>query len=265
MSKNICVLTGARDSGMCKIYGYLRENGVNITGFHERCDLMDDSEAVLSEGDSIITEKDIGNKVIMLTTKQTEALAEKARKKDLAVVQLIIQPPKYSLGKIVNMLPIYGNEDEAEVSEYIRKIAGKPDTYIINVDRNTDRTCKYVLDMVKNIIYEDDINKAFQTYIKKEFETYKTNMTSSDTTRGAYAVFEKSLEVSQVKALAEKLPKITDDGVKAEALEYEKKHGDLMIKMAARYGNCLISADIEQIEKKAKNMLKEVLQGKTEL
>lgn len=265
MSKNICVLTGARDSGMCKIYGYLRENGVNITGFHERCDLIDDSEAVLSEGDSIITEKDIENKVIMLTTKQTEALAEKARKKDLAVVQLIVQSPKYSLGRIVNMLPIYGNEDEAEVSEYIRKIAGKPDTYIINVDRNTDSTCKYVLDMVKNIIYEDDINKAFQTYIKKEFETYKTNMTSSDTTRGAYAVFEKSLEVSQVKALAEKLPKITDDGVKAEALEYEKKHGDLMIKMAARYGNCLISADVGHIEKKAKNMLKEVLQGKTEL
>ena len=44
MSKNICVLTGARDSGMCKIYGYLRENGVNITGFHERCDLMDDTD-----------------------------------------------------------------------------------------------------------------------------------------------------------------------------------------------------------------------------
>lgn len=44
MSKNICVLTGARNSGMCKIYGYLRENGVNITGFHERCDLMDDSQ-----------------------------------------------------------------------------------------------------------------------------------------------------------------------------------------------------------------------------
>ena len=165
MSKNICVLTGARNSGMCKIYGYLRENGVNITGFHERCDLMDDSEAVLSEGDSIITEKDIGNNVIMLTTKQAETLAEKARKKDLAVVQLIVQPPKYSLGRIINMLPIYGNEDEAEVSEYIRKIAGKPDTYIINVDRNTDSTCKYVLDMVKNIIYEDDINKAFQTYI----------------------------------------------------------------------------------------------------
>ena len=119
--------------------------------------------------------------------------------------------------------------------------------------------------MVKNIIYEDNINKTFQTYIKKEFETYKTNMTSSDTTRGTYAVFEKSLEVSQVKALAEKLPKITNDGVKTEALEYEKKHGDLMIKMAARYGNCLISADIEQIEKKAKNMLKEALQGKTEL
>ena len=38
MSKNICVLTGARNSGMCKIYGYLRENGVNITGFHERSD-----------------------------------------------------------------------------------------------------------------------------------------------------------------------------------------------------------------------------------
>ena len=158
-----------------------------------------------------------------------------------------------------------GNEDEAEVSEYIRKIAGKPDTYIINVDRNTDSTCKYVLDMVKNIIYEDDINKTFQTYIKKEFETYKTNMTSSDTARGAYAVFEKSLEISQVKALAEKLPKITDDGVKAEALEYEKKYEDLMIKMAARYGNCLISNDVKQIEKRAKNMLKEVLQGKTEL
>lgn len=160
------------------------------------------------------------------------------------------------------MLPIYGNEDEAEVSKYIRKIAGKPDTYIINVDRNTDSTCKYVLDMVKNIIYEDDINKAFQTYIKKEFETYKTNMTSSDTTRGAYAVFEKSLEVSQVKALAEKLPKITDDGVKAEALEYEKKHGDLMIKMAARYGNCLISADIEQIEKKSKKYAERSTPGK---
>lgn len=261
MSKNICVLTGARNSGMCKIYGYLRENGVNITGFHERCDLMDDSEAIMSEGDSVITKKDTENKVIMLTTKQAETLAEKARKKDLAVVQLIVQPPKYSLGRIVNMLPIYGNEDEAEVSEYIRKIAGRPDTYIINVDRNTDSTCKYVLDMVKNIIYEDDINKTFQTYIKKEFEAYKTNMT----TRGAYAVFERSLEVSQVKALAEKLPKITDDGVKTEALEYEKKHGDLMIKMAARYGNCLISADVEQIEKKAKNMLKEVLQGKTEL
>lgn len=58
MSKNICVLTGARDSGMCKIYGYLRENGVSITGFHERCDLMDDSEAIMSEGDSVITKKD---------------------------------------------------------------------------------------------------------------------------------------------------------------------------------------------------------------
>ena len=265
MSKNICVLTGARDSGMCKIYGYLRENGVNITGFHERCNLMDDSEAIMSEDDSVITKKDTENKVIMLTTKQTEALAEKARKKDLAVVQLIVQPPKYSLGRIVNMLPIYGNEDEAEVSEYIRKIAGKPDTYIINVDRNTDSTCKYVLDMVKNIIYEDDINKAFQTYIKKEYETYKTNMTSSDTTRGAYTVFEKSLEVSQVKALAEKLPKITDEGVKAEALEYEKRHGDLMVKMAARYGNCLISDDVEQIEKRVKNILKEVFQRKTEL
>ena len=163
------------------------------------------------------------------------------------------------------MLPIYGNEGEAEISEYIRKIAGKPDTYIINVDRNADSTCKYVLDMVKNIIYEDDINKAFQTYIKKEYETYKTNMTSSDTTRGAYTVFEKSLEVSQVKALAEKLPKITDEGVKAEALEYEKKHGDLMVKMAARYGNCLISDDVEQIEKRVKNILKEVFQRKTEL
>lgn len=187
MSKNICVLTGARDSGMCKIYGYLRENGVNITGFHERCDLMDDSEAIMSEGDSVITKKDTENKVIMLTTKQAETLTEKA---GLTVVQLIVQPPKYSLGRIINMLPIYGNEGEAEISEYIRKIAGKPDTYIINVDRNTDSTCKYVLDMVKNIIYEDDINKAFQAYIKKEFETYKTNMTSSDTTRGAYAVFE---------------------------------------------------------------------------
>lgn len=219
MSKNICVLTGAKDFGMCKIYGYLRENGVNITGFHERCDLMDDSEAIMSEDDSVITKKDTENKVIMLTTKQTEELTEKAKEKGLAVVQLIIQSPKYSLGRIVNMLPIYGNEGEAEISEYIRKIAGKPDTYIINVDRNADSTCKYVLDMVKNIIYEDDINKAFQTYIKKEYETYKTNMTSSDTTRGAYTVFEKSLEVSQVKALAEKLPKITDEGVKAEALE----------------------------------------------
>ena len=56
MSKNICVLTGARDSGMCKIYGYLRENGINITGFHERCDLIDDSEAIMSESDSVITE-----------------------------------------------------------------------------------------------------------------------------------------------------------------------------------------------------------------
>ena len=241
MSKNICVLTGARDSGMCKIYGYLRENGVNITGFHERCDLMDDSEAIMSEGDSVITKKDTENKVIMLTTKQAETLTEKAKEKGLTVVQLIVQPPKYSLGRIINMLPIYGNEGEAEVSEYIRKIAGKPDTYIINVDRNTDSTCKYVLDMVKNIIYEDDI------------------------TRGAYAVFEKSLEVSQVKALAEKLPKITDEGVKAEALEYEKKHGDLMVKMAARYGNCLISDDVEQIEKRVKNILKEILQGKTEL
>ena len=265
MSKNICVLTRAKDFGMCKIYGYLRENGVNITGFHERCDLMDDSEAIMSEGDSVITKKDTENKVIMLTTKQTEELTEKAKEKGLAVVQLIIQSPKYSLGRIVNMLPIYGNEGEAEISEYIRKIAGKPDTYIINVDRNADSTCKYVLDMVKNIIYEDDINKAFQTYIKKEYETYKTNMTSSDTTRGAYTVFEKSLEVSQVKALAEKLPKITDEGVKAEALEYEKKHGDLMVKMAARYGNCLISDDVEQIEKRVKNILKEVFQRKTEL
>lgn len=152
MSKNICVLTGARDSGMCKIYGYLRENGVNITGFHERCDLMDDSEAIISEGDSVITKKDTENKVIMLTTKQTEALTEKAREKGLAVVQLVVQPPKYSLGRIVNMLPIYGNEDESEISEYIRKIAGKPDTYIINTDGNTDSVCKYVLDMVKNII-----------------------------------------------------------------------------------------------------------------
>lgn len=83
MSKNICVLTGARDSGMYKIYGYLRENGVNITGFHERCDLMDDSEAVLSEGDSVITKKDTENKVIMLTTKQAETLTEKAKKKAL--------------------------------------------------------------------------------------------------------------------------------------------------------------------------------------
>ena len=83
---------------------------------------MDDSEAIMSEGDSVITKKDTENKVIMLTTKQAETLAEKARKKDLAVVQLIVQPPKYSLGRIVNMLPIYGNEDEAEVSEYIRKL-----------------------------------------------------------------------------------------------------------------------------------------------
>ena len=115
------------------------------------------------------------------------------------------------------------------------------------------------------LTYEDDINKASQTYIKKEYETYKTNMTSSDTTRGAYTVFEKSLEVSQVKALAEKLPKITNKGVKAETLEYEKKHGDLMVKMAARYGNCLISDDVEQIEKRVKNILKEVFQRKTEL
>ena len=82
MSKNICVLTGARDSGMCKIYGYLRENGVNITGFHERCDLMDDSEAIMSEGDSVITKKDTENKVIMLTTKQTEAVFPRLLKKE---------------------------------------------------------------------------------------------------------------------------------------------------------------------------------------
>lgn len=73
---------------------------------------MDDSEAVLSEGDSIITEKDIGNKVIMLTTKQTKALTEKAMEKGLTVVQLVVQPPKYSLGRIVNMMPIYNLNQE---------------------------------------------------------------------------------------------------------------------------------------------------------
>lgn len=71
----------------------------------------------------------------MLTTRQTEALTEKAMEKGMTIVQLIIQPPKYSLGKIVNMLPIYGNENEAEVSKCIRKIAGKPDTYIINIEQ----------------------------------------------------------------------------------------------------------------------------------
>lgn len=38
-----------------------------------------------------------------------------------------------------------------------------------------------------------------------------------------------------------------------------------MVKMAARYGNCLISDDVEQIEKRVKNILKEVFQRKTEL
>ena len=103
----------------------------------------------------------------MLTTKQTEALAEKTKEKGLTVVQLIVQPPKYSLGRIVNMLPIYGNEDEVEVSEYIRKIAGKPDTYIINVDRNTDSTCKYVLDMLKISYTKTILTRHFKHISKK--------------------------------------------------------------------------------------------------
>ena len=149
--ENICVITGASSFEMHKIVHFLDKRGVSLINLQGASGKRTEKEedVVLrytaeDETNIVLTREDIRHRVLVLTTKQTELLMQsvKARSRSgadnrLNVVQFVF-PPADNISGIASLAAFAEVETEETASEYIKKMTGKPDVYIINADKNAD-------------------------------------------------------------------------------------------------------------------------------
>ena len=274
--ENICVITGASSFGMHKIVHFLDERGISLINLQGASGKRTEKEedVVLrytaeDETNIILTREDIRHRVLVLTIKQTELLmqavkARNGRDNKLNVVQFFF-PPADNISGIASLAAFAENETEETVNEYIQKMTGKPDVYIINADKNADAAGEYIMKMLAYYEKESEagplacamLKAELDEFMEGEMERHKKEEESMYS-RGKldpYELFKNSYQISQMQSLNKKLSMLTDPKLQKEIVDYQRKNKDLLARMAKINGNAVISADVSEIAKMLKHFL----------
>lgn len=276
--ENICVITGASSFEMHKIVHFLNERGVSLINLQGASGKRTEKEedVVLrytadDETNVVLTREDIRHRVLVLTTEQTELLmqavkARSGREADnrLNVVQFIF-PLADNISGIASLAAFAKRETEETVNEYIQKVTGKPDVYIINAEKNADAVGEYILKMLAYYEKESEAGPLACAMLKTELDEFMEGEMErhrkeeeSMYSRGKldpYELFKNSYQISQMQSLNKKLSMLTDPKLQKEIVDYQRKNKDLLARMAKINGNAIISGDVIEIAKMLKHFL----------
>lgn len=276
--ENICVITGASSFEMHKIVHFLDERGVSLINLQGASGKRTEKEEDIvlrytadDETNVILTRKDIRHRALVLTTEQTELLMQSVKTSSgsragnkLNVVQFVF-PPADNISGIASLAAFAESETEETVSEYIKKMTGKPDIYIINADKNADAAGEYILKMLTYYEKESEAGPLACKMLKAELDVFmegemarhrKEEEAMYD--RGKldpYELFKNSYQISQMQSLHKKLSMLTDPKLQKEIVDYQRKNRDLLVRMAKINGNAVISGDVSEIAKMLKHFL----------
>lgn len=276
--RNICVITGASCFGMHKVVQFLDERDVSLINLHGASGKKTEKEEDIvlrytaeDETNIVLTREDIRHRVLVLTTEQTELLMQSVKARSgsrtdnkLNVVQFVF-PPADNISGIASLAAFAKNETEETVSEYIKKITGKSDVYIINADKNADAAGEYILKMLAYYEKESEagplackmLKDELDVFMESEMERHKKEEESmySKGKLDPYELFRNSYQISQMQSLNKKLSMITDPKLQKEIVDYQRKNRDLLAKMTKINGNAVISGDVSEIAKMLKYFL----------
>lgn len=276
--ENVCVITGAPCFGMHKVVHFLDERGVSLINLQGASGKRTEKEEDIvlrytaeDETNIVLTRDDIRHRVLVLTTEQTELLAQAMRTRSgsgadnkLNVVQFIL-PPTDNISGISSLAAFAEGETEETVNEYIKKMIGKPDVYIINADKNADAAGEYILKMLAYYENESEAGPLACKMLKAELDVFMENEMKRHRTeeesmysRGKldpYELFKNSYQISRMQSLNKKLSMITDPKLQKEIVDYQRKNKDLLAKMTEINGNAVISSDVSEIAKMLKYFL----------
>ena len=186
--ENVCVITGAPCFGMHKVVHFLDERGVSLINLQGASGKRTEKEEDIvlrytaeDETNIVLTRDDIRHRVLVLTTEQTELLAQAMRTRSgsgadnkLNVVQFIF-PPTDNISGISSLAAFAEGETEETVNEYIKKMIGKPDVYIINADKNADAAGEYILKMLAYYENESEAGPLACKMLKAELDVFMEN------------------------------------------------------------------------------------------
>lgn len=276
--ENICVITGASCFGMHKVVQFLDERGVSLINLQGASGKRTEKEEDIvlrytaeDETNIVLTREDIKHRMLVLTTKQTELLMQsvKARSRSgadnrLNVVQFVF-PPADNISGIASLAAFAKGETEETANEYIKKMIGKPDVYIINADKNADAAGEYIMRMLAYYENESEagplackmLKAELDEFMESEMERHRAEEESMYS-RGKfdpYELFRNSYQISQMQSLNKKLSMITDPKLQKEIVDYQRKNRDLLAKMTKINGNAVISGDVSEIAKMLKYFL----------
>lgn len=276
--KNICVITGASSFEMHKIVHFLDERGVSLINLQgasgKRTEKEEDIVLRYTAEDEInvvLTREDIRHRVLVLTTEQTELLMQAVKARSgrgadnrLNVVQFVF-PPADNISGIASLAAFAKSETEETVSEYIQKITGKSDVYIINAEKNAGAAGEYILKMLAYYEKESEAGPLACAMLKAELDEFMEGEMErhrkeeeSMYSRGKldpYELFKNSYQISQMQSLYKKLSMLTDPKLQKEIVDYQRKNKDLLARMAKINGNAVISGDVAEIAKMLKHFL----------
>lgn len=274
--ENICVITGASCFGMHKVVQFLDERGVSLINLQDASGKRAEKEEDIvlrytsdDETNIVLTREDIRHRMLVLTTEQTELLmqavkARSGRDNKLNVVQFVF-PPADNISGIASLAAFAERETEETVSEYIQKMTGNPDVYIINAEKNTDAVGEYILKMLAYYEKESEagplacamLKAELDEFMEGEMERHRAEEKSMYD-RGKldpYELFKNSYQISQMHSLYKKLSMLTDPKLQKEIVDYQRKNKDLLARMAKINGNAVISGDVSEIAKMLKHFL----------
>lgn len=274
--ENVCVITGASSFEMHKIVHFLNERGVSLINLQDASGKRAEKEEDIvlrytsdDETNIVLTREDIRHRVLVLTTEQTELLmqavkARSGRDNKLNVVQFVF-PPADNISGIASLAAFAEGETEETVNEYIKKMIGKPDVYIINADKNADAAGEYILKMLAYYEKESEAGPLACKMLKAELDVFMENEMKRHRTEeesmysmgkfDPYELFRNSYQISQMQSLNKKLSMITDPKLQKEIVDYQRKNRDLLAKMTKINGNAVISGDVSEIAKMLKYFL----------
>lgn len=180
------------------------------------------------------------------------------------MVQFVF-PPADNISGIASLAAFAERETEETVSEYIQKMTGNPDVYIINAEKNTDAVGEYILKMLAYYEKESEagplacamLKAELDEFMEGEMERHRAEEKSMYD-RGKldpYELFKNSYQISQMQSLYKKLSMLTDPKLQKEIVDYQRKNKDLLARMAKINGNAVISGDVSEIAKMLKHFL----------